>query len=142
MIAKAPTKAGPKMAGNLPTGSEKVQTMAETTKAEDPPKVTAKARTKGPLKAARTSTVSEKASRNERPKADSISMGPEKMMAFLKARWKLKESVKAPTKAGPTDAEYLPTGSEKVQTMAETTEAENPPKVSAKAQTKGSLTAG
>ncbi len=91
--------------------------MAETTEAESPPKVSAKAQTKGSLKVGLTPMVSRKASRNERPKADSISTGPEKMMAFLKARWKLKESVKAPTKAGPTDAEYLPTGSEKVQTM-------------------------
>ncbi len=88
-----------------------------TTGAETPTKVSAKAQAVGSLKAGLTSTVREKASRNERPKADSISMGPEKMMALLKARWKLKESVKAPTKAGPTKAEYLQTGSEKVQTM-------------------------
>ena len=65
-----------------------------------------------------TATVRQQASRIGRPREVWIRKGPEKMMAFLKARWKLKESVKAPTKAGPTDAEYLPTGSEKVQTMS------------------------
>jgi hypothetical protein len=116
--------------------------MPETTKAENPPTVAAKAPTKGSLKAGLTSMVFEKASRNERLRADWISMGPEKMMAFLKARWKSKVSLKAPTKAGPKEAANLLIGFEKVQKMAEPTEAESPPMVAAKAQTKGSLKAG
>jgi hypothetical protein len=62
--------------------------------------------------------VSEKASWNERLKADWISMGHEKTMAFLKARWKSKEAEKAPTKAGSKEPGSLPICSEKVQTMA------------------------
>ena len=65
--------------------------------------------------------VARKASRNERPTADSISMGHEKMMAILTACSKSKVSRKVPTKAGPSQAETPPMGSEKVQTMAETT---------------------
>ena len=79
--------------------------------------------------------MSPKALPNERPKADSISTGPEKMMAFLKARSKSKVSQKAPTKAEPKEAESRPMGSETVQTKAEMKEAESPPKESAKAQT-------
>jgi hypothetical protein len=138
---KAPTKAEPKEAVSLPMGSENFQTTPETTEAENPPIVSAKAPTKTSLKAGLTSMVSEKASRNERLKADWISMGPEKMMAFLKARWKSKVSLKAPTKAGPKEAVNLLIGFEKVQKMAEPTEAESPPSVSAKAPTKGSLKA-
>ncbi len=63
-------------------------------------------------------------------------------MAFQKAPWKSKVSVKVAPKAAPTEPGSLPMGSEKVQTMAEPTETENEQKVSAKAQTKGSLKAG
>jgi hypothetical protein len=80
--------------------------------------------------------VSRKASRKQRPTVDSISKGPEKMMAFLKARSKSKVSQKELTTAGPKDAESPPMGSQKVQTMAEMTAAESSPKGSAKAQTK------
>jgi hypothetical protein len=52
-------------------------------------------------------------------------MEPGKMMTFLKARWKSTASVKAPTKAEPTEAVSRPMASEKVRTMAEPTEAES-----------------
>jgi hypothetical protein len=61
--------------------------------------VSSKAQTKGSLKAGKTLTVPEKASRNEMLKANWKWMGPEKVMAFLKAPWKPKVSVKAPMKA-------------------------------------------
>ena len=157
---KAQMAAAPTEPGSLPMGSEKVQTMEETTEAENLPKVLAKAQTKGSLKAALTLTVTEKASRKEPLKEDRSRKGPGKTMAFLTARGKQTVSVKAPTKAEPTEPENLPMGfvkaqmmaeptdaesrsmgSEKVQTMEETTEAENPPKLLAKAQTKGSLKA-
>jgi hypothetical protein len=82
--------------------------MPETTEAESPPMVAAKVPTKGSLKGGLTWTVSEKASRNERLKADWISMGPAKTMAFQKARWKSKVSLKASTKAGQKEARSLP----------------------------------
>jgi hypothetical protein len=47
---KATTKAAPTEPGSLPMGSEKVQTMEETTEAEKQLKVSAKAQTKGSLK--------------------------------------------------------------------------------------------
>jgi hypothetical protein len=63
--------------------------MAETAKVESPPKVSAKALAKEPMKAGLTLKVSEKASRNARLKVKWIVIEPGKTMAFLKACWKL-----------------------------------------------------
>jgi hypothetical protein len=61
--------------------------------------------------------VSEKASRKEPLTSDRSLMDHGKKMAFLKARWKLNVSLKAPTKAELAEAESLPVASEKVRTM-------------------------
>ncbi len=61
----ASTKAEPTEAESLAMGSEKVRTMAETTEAEGPPKVSAKAQTKESLKAGLISTVTVKASQKQ-----------------------------------------------------------------------------
>jgi hypothetical protein len=74
------------------------RTMAKTTEAESPATVSAKAQTKGSLRAGLTSKVIEKASRKAALKADLIWMVPEKTMAFLKACWKSKVSLKEPTR--------------------------------------------
>ena len=92
--------------------------------------VPAKAPTKGSMKAGVISKVSENALRNTRLKVDWIWMEPGKTMAFLKARWKSKASLKVTTKVEPKDAGSLPNSSEKVQTRVQTTEAVSPPQVS------------
>ncbi len=81
-------KAGPKEAESPPMGSETVQTMAETTVVESSGMVREKDQSKRRQRQRWIRERSPKALPNERPKADSISTGPEKMMAFLKARSK------------------------------------------------------
>jgi hypothetical protein len=154
---------------NPPMASQKVWTMAETWEPESLPKasvkahsmgspkaaltatvlakaspkellkLSAKAQTRGFLKAAWTLTVPAKALRKEPLKADRIAMEPGKMMALMKACWKLTVSVKDLTKAGPMELASRPMMFQKVWTRAEPAEPDSPLKTSAKAQRMGLL---
>ena len=98
---KEPTKAESTGLASRPMASRKVRTRAEQTEIESRPWASKKVRT--PAKASRKGPL----------KAGRIAMEPGKMMALLKAPWKLMVFMKEPTKAQPTEFASQPMASQK-----------------------------
>ncbi len=84
---KAQTKAYPTQAESLLMVPVKAQTKVQPTEAVCSPKVSGKAQRKESLKAALTSTVSEKASQQKPLKAERRPKGPGRTSVLLRAPW-------------------------------------------------------